>query len=219
LHDGSDPIDLALAYRDRLGLSELYLADLDAIAGAPPALELYRRLLAEPLTLQVDAGVRDLASVRPLLDVGVSNLVVGLETLQGPDALADLNAQVGPDRLVFSLDLRDGLPLIAPGADWGTLDPVLLADRAIALGVQRLLMLDLARVGTGQGLGTLPLLATLHAVHPQVSIQVGGGISGPSDLPRLAQAGASAVLLGSALLDGRIGREHLNEHSSGPGSN
>ncbi|MEO6811061.1 MAG: HisA/HisF-related TIM barrel protein [Isosphaeraceae bacterium] len=210
LHEGSDPIDLALAYRDRLGLSEFYLADLDAIAGAPPALPLYRRLLAEPLTLQVDAGVRDLASVRPLLDAGVSNIVVALETLRTPDSLAEIIAAIGPARLVFSLDLRDGTPLIAQGADWGSFDPVLLADRAIGFGVQRLLLLDLARVGTGQGLGTLPLLATLCAAHPQVSIQVGGGISGPSDLPRLARAGASAALIGSALLDGRIGRDHLN---------
>lgn len=210
LHDGSDPIDLALAYRDRLGLSELYLADLDAIAGAPPALKLYRRLLAESLTLQVDAGVRDLDSVEPLLDAGVSRIVAGLETLQGPDALADLNALVGPDRLIFSLDLRDGTPLFAPGADWETLDPLLLANRAISLGVQQLLLLDLTRVGTGQGLGTLPLLATLRAAHPQVMFTVGGGISSPADLPRLAQTGASAVLIGSALLDGRIGREQLN---------
>src|SRR5947209_7775724 len=32
LHQGSDPIGLARAYRDKLGLSDLYVADLDAIA-------------------------------------------------------------------------------------------------------------------------------------------------------------------------------------------
>ena len=35
LHEGPDPIGLARAYRDSLGLRDLYLADLDAIAGAP----------------------------------------------------------------------------------------------------------------------------------------------------------------------------------------
>lgn len=216
LHEGSDPIGLALAYRDRLGLSEIYLADLDAIAGDPPALGLYRRLLAESLTLQVDAGVHDLDSVKPLLDLGVSKIVVGLETVRGPDPLGEINATVGPDRLIFSLDLRDGTPLIAPGVDWGTKDPILLADRAIKLGVRRLLLLDLARVGAGQGPGTLPLLATLRAAHPRVAFTVGGGISSPDDLPRLALAGASAALIGSALLDGRIGLEDLHELDSEP---
>ena len=33
---GADPVELARACRDRLGLRELYVADLDAILGAAP---------------------------------------------------------------------------------------------------------------------------------------------------------------------------------------
>ena len=40
LTPSSRPIDVAGAFRDHLGLDHLYLADLDAIAGAAPALEL-----------------------------------------------------------------------------------------------------------------------------------------------------------------------------------
>ena len=32
---GSDPVELTRAVRDRFGLDEVYVADLDAIAGAP----------------------------------------------------------------------------------------------------------------------------------------------------------------------------------------
>ena len=35
--EGSDPVDLTHAVRERFGLDELYVADLDAIGGGPGA--------------------------------------------------------------------------------------------------------------------------------------------------------------------------------------
>ncbi len=84
LHEGADPVGMARAYRDALGLRDLYLADLDAIAGAPPRVALYRELRGLGLGLWVDAGVRDASSLPPLLDSGAGTIVVGLETVRGP---------------------------------------------------------------------------------------------------------------------------------------
>jgi phosphoribosylformimino-5-aminoimidazole carboxamide ribotide isomerase len=209
LHEGADPIGLARAYRDALGLRDLYLADLDAIAGAPPALPLYRELRAMGLSLWADPGVVDGASLPSLMDAGVSRIIIGLETVRGPGALAEIVDLAGPDRVVFSLDLRDGLPKVAEGAEWGTSDPRALAESVLALGIRRLLLLDLACVGTGRGIGTMTLLAHLAADHPEVEIGVGGGVAGPQDLVTLERAGAGFLLIGSALHDGRIGAEEL----------
>ena len=209
LHEGLDPLGLARAYRDALGLDALYLADLDAIAGDPPALPLYGALAGLGLELWVDPGVRDGAAVGPVFAAGASGLILGLETLGGPEALADALAVSGPDRLAFSLDLRGGRALPAPGADWPTGDPRKLAELAIAAGLRRVLILDLARVGTGGGIGPLGLASDLAAGHPGVEVWVGGGVAGPAELARLHEAGVAAVLVGSALLDGRIGRAEL----------
>jgi phosphoribosylformimino-5-aminoimidazole carboxamide ribotide isomerase len=211
LHPGSDPLGVARGFRDALGLRELYLADLDAIAGKAPDAALYHAIRSLGLDLWVDAGIRDRASLPPLLDSGVATIVVGLETVRGPAALAEILAEVGPDRLVFSLDLRAGLPLISrDGATWGTTDPFSLARSAVALGARRLLLLDLARVGTGRGTGTLPLLARLLEAVPDVEIAVGGGIADRDEVRALARAGVDAVLIGSALHDGRIVAEDLD---------
>ena len=111
------------------------------------------------LSLWADPGVVDGASLPSLMDAGVSRIVAGLETVRGPGALAEILDLAGPDRVVFSLDLRDGLPKVAEGAEWGTSDPHALAESVLALGVRRLLLLDLACVGTGQGVGTMTLLS------------------------------------------------------------
>ena len=209
LHPGSDPIGLARAYRDVLGLRSLYLADLDAIAGAPPALALYRELADLGLELWVDPGIRDASGAACVLDTGAAGLVVGLETVRGPEALADLLAGVGAERLVFSLDMRAGRPIVAAGATWGAGEPTGLASVALAAGYTRLLLLDLARVGTASGLGSDGLAAALVMENPGTEVWVGGGVAGVDDLLAAAGTGVAAALVGSALLDGRICRAEL----------
>lgn len=205
LHEGSDPLGLARALRKAFGCEELYLADLDAIAGAAPDQTLYRELADLGLRLWVDAGIRTLDEIPSLLEAGVSTIVAGLESLPGPAALSAMIERHGPSRIVFSLDLRDGRPLVDTARAWGTDNPLHLARMAFLLRIERLLILDLARVGTGTGTGTLELLQQIRPYAPRSSeLIVGGGVTGPKDLPALAQAGASAVLIGSALHNGRL---------------
>jgi phosphoribosylformimino-5-aminoimidazole carboxamide ribotide isomerase len=215
LHASPDPVALARAFRDRLGLRRLYLADLDAIAGAPPDLALYRSIQSPGVDLWVDAGLRNVRSARALLSAGVSTVVVGLETTGGPSALTAILHEVDPRRVVFSLDLRDGRPVTAPGSDWPVSDPIGLASCAISSGLRRVILLDLSRVGRGQGVGTLPLAERLSAEHPGLEITVGGGIAGSQDLRQLEGTVVSSVLLASALHDGRISVQDLREKSGG----
>src|SRR5262249_12018268 len=149
--------------------------------------------------LWVDAGLRDRTLADPLLRAGIATLVVGLETISGPAALAGIVQEAGADRIAFSLDLRDGRPIYAPSADWDTADPLGIAERVCRVGVCRMILLDLARVGIGEGLGTLLLLGEILRAAPSTEVVVDGGISEPSDLEQTARAGASAVLLASAL--------------------
>ena len=211
LHATSDPVGLAGALRDSLGLGVLYLADLDAIGGGPPNLAVYRDILSSGLRLIVDAGLHDVRGAVPLLELGgtACTVVAGLETVRGPRALAEIVDLAGAERMIFSLDLFDGRPRIAVPGAWRCDLPWELAREAIDHGACHLLVLDLARVGTGQGLGTTSLTARIRESHPQVRISVGGGISRIEEVIQLRNEGAAGVLVGSALHDGRIGRREL----------
>ena len=211
LHASSEPIPMARALRASLGFQSLYLADLDAIAGSPPRFDIYRELIAARLHLWIDAGVRDPGAVAPLLELDpvFTTVVAGLESLAGPRDLTEIMRIVGADRLVFSLDLFEERPWIAPAADWGTESSFELAQKAIDCGVQNLLILDLVRVGTGLGLGSLDLIHRIHDARPSVQLTAGGGISRIEEVLELRAAGANGVLIGSSLHDGRIGTREL----------
>jgi phosphoribosylformimino-5-aminoimidazole carboxamide ribotide isomerase len=191
-----DPVEVARALIETFHPAELYLADLDAIGGAPPAIAVYQAIRELGPRLWVDAGIRDANGALRVAAAGCE-AVAGLESVPRPDALRDIVAAVGAERIIFSLDLRDGIPLRA----WPDGNPVLAA---IACGIRRLIVLDLARVGAGSGTGTEELCRQIAVTYSHVEVIAGGGVAGAADLERLAACGVSGVLVASALHDGRI---------------
>ncbi|MCA9267587.1 MAG: hypothetical protein KDA41_03920, partial [Planctomycetales bacterium] len=104
--------------------------------------------------------------------------------------------------LVFSLDLKDGAPLA--GAGWNDASPLEIAETAWQCGLRQVIVLDLACVGTGAGVGGSELLAACAARWPDGQWIGGGGARSLADVQRLVQRGAARVLVASALHDGRI---------------
>ncbi len=206
LTSSSDPVEVAEAFRRGFGFTDLYLADLDAIAGAPPALGLCRELQVRGFRLWVDPGVRGVASLDPWLAADVSGIVVGLETIDGPEALADVSRLLG-NRMIFSLDLKAGTPLTA--RSWKKEDVWGIATLAVQRGVRRLLAIDLAYVGTGIGPGTEQVCAALAGNFRHVEVFAGGGVRGVEDLVRLREQGVHGALIATALHDGKLTREQL----------
>jgi phosphoribosylformimino-5-aminoimidazole carboxamide ribotide isomerase len=204
-----DPLAVAMAFRTHFDLTHLYMADLDAIAGAPPALGAYAALQSHGFRLWVDAGVRDADMAARLAEAGIDGVVLGLETLSGPVALTRACHQLG-DRIIFSLDLKQGQPL-GDRAAWHDADAWTIAEQASAAGVSRLIVLDLARVGMADGTGTEDFCARLTNAFPHLEVVAGGGVRDVADLRRLKQCGVYGVLVASALHDGTLRREHLWE--------
>lgn len=206
-----EPAPLLGAFRRRLGATGCYVADLDAIQGGPVQRALLRELAQIETgfagAILVDAGAHTPGGAFEVLACGASQVVIGLETLR---AFADLDRIVrvlGPGRVVFSLDLRGGTPILHPamGGERGTVasDAPDVAARAVAAGAAGLLLLDLARVGTGAG-ADLGLLATLRARFPSVRLLAGGGVRSRDDLERMRDAGCDAALVASAIHAGTI---------------
>lgn len=203
LTDSAQPAAVAEAFRDHFGLTTLYLADLDAIAGAAPAVSLYAELQARGFRLWVDAGVRDVEGASALAPAEVEGIVLGLETVGGPELLTACLERLGADRLIFSLDLKGAQPLGDLTA-WPDRTPLAIAAEAVRRGIRRLIVLDLARVGVGAGVGTEELIRELTGLPGRPQIIAGGGIRDQVDIDRLAACGAAGVLVASALHDGRL---------------
>ena len=191
-------MQLARAVRERFGLDELYVADLDAIEGGPgsPAIV---AALARVTRVMVDAGAATAPAVARLLELGVAQVVIGTESLPSAEAFQRLRAALPDAPLVLSLDLRGGR-LVSPDP---ALDGSAAADALARLGAREAIVLDLQRVGSGEG-PDVTLIGELHARFPEVELLAGGGVRDAADLRALAGAGASGALVATALHGGAI---------------
>jgi phosphoribosylformimino-5-aminoimidazole carboxamide ribotide isomerase len=183
------PIGDPLSVARRYGLDELYVADLDAIAGGPLQTAAIASL-AGTARVMVDAGDSE---PQALLDLGVDRVVVGTETLADADTL--------PPDAVLSVDLFAGRVLSRDPQLAGL--PALDAVARLA-GQREVIVLDLARVGTGAG-PDVATIAEIHAAFPELSLLAGGGVRDAEDLRALEDAGAAGALVATALLRGGLG--------------
>jgi phosphoribosylformimino-5-aminoimidazole carboxamide ribotide isomerase len=199
---------VARIYRDTLGLSSLYVADLDAIRGRPAQDDAIRGLAGSGTSIWLDCGVTAARDADGARARGASRIVVGLETLRSWDLLREVARRLGPAHVAFSLDLRGGVPVTSePGI--AALDAVAIATRAADAGSGTIIVLDLARVGSGAGCD-LAILGRLRRALPQVMLLAGGGVRGPDDLRRLAAEGCDGALVATALHHGAIGSADLH---------
>ena len=227
------PLDVARAFRERLGLTTLYVADLDGILHQRPNETVFRQLVADGFELWIDGGLRSLADAGRLLNAGAAKVIVGLETLYETQLLTTLIGEFGAERIIFSLDLKAGHPLFpatlnqpfkpeAPAKDdsqtaslasqasmnekqWPDPSPLGIARTALGLGVAQMIVLDLASVGEQRGPSTLDLCLSIRQLAPSIRLITGGGVRNAVDLEPLQAARIDGVLLATALHNGAIG--------------
>jgi phosphoribosylformimino-5-aminoimidazole carboxamide ribotide isomerase len=153
--------------------------------------------------LWVDAGTSTATDAAAAIELGATTVVVGLETLTTFDALSAVCEAIGGARVAFSLDLRHGVPLVSPNGPAGLTSASDVARRAAAAGAGTVIVLDLARVGTGAGID-LPLMRAVRDAAPDVALIAGGGVRNDADLQALLAAGYDGALVATALLSGAL---------------
>lgn len=179
----------------------VYIADLDALMGQPPQTSVIAGLAERypDITFWVDNGY---AGGRASIKVwdGRVRPVLGSESI----GIADL-AELRRARFdfVLSLDFReDGL----------IGDPRLLEQPA--LWPDTVILMNLARVGSLEG-PDLRQLSRFVAEHPDHRFIAAGGVRDAADLAGLQQAGATAVLLASALHQQTLARDSVEAYTTG----
>jgi phosphoribosylformimino-5-aminoimidazole carboxamide ribotide isomerase len=203
---GGDAPDVARGYADA-GAGWIHVVDLDgARAGEPRQLALVERIVeavAGRLSVELGGGLRTDAAVETALDAGVARVAVGTAALRDPDFAARLVTRYGTERIVASIDVRDGLAL---GEGWRPGAPGMPAETAVerlaAAGVRTFEVTAIERDGTFEG-PDLALLGRLVALG-QVDIIASGGVGTIQDVLDARDAACSGAIVGRALYEGRI---------------
>ncbi len=206
---GDDPLALAARYA-QAGAGWLHLVDLDAArAGGYTLAPLLRQIVAQTgLKVQTGGGVRRREDVEALLEAGAARVVVGSLAVSQPETVLDWLAAFGSQHLTIALDTRLGADgrWTLPLHGWtenaeATLEPLLA--RYAEAGLTHLLCTDIARDGMLAG-PNLDLYRAITRAHPRLRLQASGGARDASDVAAARAAGCAGIVLGKALLEGRL---------------
>jgi phosphoribosylformimino-5-aminoimidazole carboxamide ribotide isomerase len=208
-HYPAAPYELAKLYADA-GAEWLHVVDLAASRDGADAdtSALFKLLGQAPQLVQTGGGVRNGNDITHRLDAGAARVVIGSLSVTDTSGFISWLEHFGAEKLVAALDIRiddQGIPWprIHGWTDQADRNMWQLLDELSAGGLVHLLCTDISRDGALSG-PNLDLYSEIMGRYPQLHLQASGGVSSIDDFKQLKATGASAVITGKALLDGRF---------------
>jgi cyclase len=182
--------------------SRLHIVDLEASrSGRPVETEIVRRLASRGLRIQAGGGIRSLADARTWIDAGAEKVVIGTVAADAPDVLRAIVNDIGAERAIAAIDVRDGIVRVAGWERDATSSLAEVLERVAALGIGEALITDISKDGAMRG----PSFALYRSLRTKMRIIASGGVSTISDVVSLSRIpSVGACVIGRALLDGRI---------------
>ncbi|HJQ13034.1 MAG TPA: 1-(5-phosphoribosyl)-5-[(5-phosphoribosylamino)methylideneamino]imidazole-4-carboxamide isomerase [Gemmatimonadaceae bacterium] len=207
----ADPIAVAREWA-RVGFSRIHLVDLDAATGRGSNRDIVREILdVTPAKVQCGGGVRNFDDIDDLLGAGASEVVLGTRAVEDRDWLEEAVARY-PGRIIVAADASSGQLVSRGWSQTSSRDVVDFIDELQALPLAAILVTAVEREGRLQG----PNAELIEEITRRVNtpIQASGGVRDRDDIRALADAGASATIIGMALYTGALNPQTIIEEMS-----
>jgi len=198
----NDPVKQAREFSSA-GAQWLHIVDLDgAKVGRPVNTDTISAIAAlEQFKIEVGGGLRDETSIKQLFDIGVERVIIGTKAVSDFEWFSRM-AEKFSGKIVLGLDAR-GSTVATHG--WTQDSPQHLlefATEAAKLPLAAIIYTDIAQ----DGMMTGPNFERTKAVVQAVDVPVigSGGVRELSDIKKLAELGADAVIIGRSLYEGTL---------------
>jgi phosphoribosylformimino-5-aminoimidazole carboxamide ribotide isomerase len=197
-----DPVEAAQRWVDA-GAETLHLVDLDgAFQGERKNASAIDAVLeAVDVPVQLGGGIRTVPAALDLLERGVDRVILGTAAVERPEIVRDI-ADVHPDSVIVSLDAKGGEVVVSGWTEGTGLDPAEAAGRYADLGAGAILFTDVDVEGQLEGVRTDTVRRVVAAV--DIPVIASGGVATLDDVRALTDAGAAAIVVGTALYEGEF---------------
>jgi phosphoribosylformimino-5-aminoimidazole carboxamide ribotide isomerase len=197
-----DPVKQAEQFISQ-GAKWLHIVDLDgAKVGKPVNTDAISAIATlGKLRIEVGGGIRDEASIKQLLDMGIARVIIGTKATSDFKWFSEM-AEKFSGRLALGLDAR-GSKVATHG--WTQESPKNLLDfaaQAAKLPLAAIIYTDISKDGMMEGPNLERTKVLADAV--QIPVIASGGASSINDIKKLAELDIEAVIIGRALYEGTL---------------
>ena len=199
-----DPLALAKRYAAE-GFRSLHLVDLDGTRNGKPENFGVLEAIAHETSLRVDfgGGLRSEEDVERAFFAGVWKMNIGSVAIKKPPLLRHWMMNYGEERFIAAVDVRGEKPMVSGWQEEAETSWQETIENLAGLGVIYLSVTAIQRDGNMQGTD-LELYRKIRANFPDLNLIASGGISSVGEIEELEKMGVWGVILGKALLEGKI---------------
>jgi len=194
------------------GASYLHVIDLDgAFQEEKNNFEVIKRIAESKVVtgaakIEVGGGIRTYEAAVKLLELadgaGIDRIIFGTAALRSPELIERVAKEYSSKRVMVALDVRAGKVTIDGWREVTSMDAREVAKQAERLGAGSLLFTNIDVEGLMSGIE--PRIIEEFVSSVSVPVVIAGGVSSVEDVLRIKEAGASGVVIGSALYKGKI---------------
>lgn len=196
-----DPVATAQAFYDA-GARYIHMVDLDgAKDGTRKNGSIVQLVSAVGLNIELGGGIRSMADLEAVFDLGVYRGVIGSAAVSDPEFVRTAVETYG-ERIAVGIDTQDGKVKTAGWVKDSGLDYLDFAKSMEAMAVKTIIFTDIETDGTLSG----PSIGRLKELQQAVSCQIiaSGGVSNNQDICDLTAMGLYGTIIGKAYYAGTI---------------
>ncbi len=219
LKELGDPAESAAAYNEA-GADELVFLDITAtLDNRQTLLDAVRRTAEQiSIPLTVGGGIRSVADIDALLDVGAAKVSINTAAVRNPELVKEASERFGSERVTVAIDTRksdtcpSGFEVVVRGGTEGAgLDAVAWAKQVESLGAGALLPTSMDTDGTQAGYDIPMTRALADAV--QIPVIASGGAGTLEHLyEAIVEGHADAVLVASIAHFGKYSIAEMKQY-------
>ena len=199
----AEPLAVALKWQEE-GAAYLHLVDLDGARSGTflnrPSIEAIVKNIKIPV--QIGGGIRDEKKVKAFLDLGVARVILGTVAVRDRALLERLLADYGSDKIIVSIDAKDGKVATEGWAQVSALDALNLCQQLEKSGVKTIVYTDIAKDGMLHGPNFQIYEELMEKT--ELALIASGGITSLEDVRRLQSMQVYGAIIGKAFYDQKL---------------
>lgn len=201
----SDPVKVAKHWA-RQGAKLLHIVDLDgASSGSPKNLKVLKEIISQVgLGIEFGGGVRSMATISELLDLGVERVILGTKAASDAEFLKKAWKRFG-EKIIVSVDAKSDKVLTQGWNQSAAKTTFAFAKELKKIGFKQLIYTDISKDGTLSGPNILGIKKLLKETG--LNVVASGGVGDLKDLAnliKLKKQGVVGVIIGKALYEGKF---------------
>lgn len=195
-----DPVAQALTWWKDLGEGLIHIVDLDGAKAGRCCVEAQlRAICAAGVPFEVGGGIRNIETVRTIIDAGAARAILGTAAHRDPEFLRQACAEF-PGSIAVGIDARDGIVSLSGWTEDTGTDAVAFAREVERAGAARIIYTDILSDGMMKGPNFEATGAVARAVN--IPVTASGGVASLENIRRLRDLesdGVDEAIVGRAL--------------------